>query len=84
VRQPVAGGAGLDGLPGEGEPVDDGCAQPRVGEGLGLAGERLVGGDRDRRALLPLGENLEERFGAVAVDQGADLASRVRQIPPVY
>ena len=45
VREAVAGGAGLDDVPAEGEPVDDGGAQPGVGEGLGPAGERLVGGD---------------------------------------
>jgi hypothetical protein len=37
VGQPVGGGAGLDDLPGEGEPVDDGRAEARVGEGLGPA-----------------------------------------------
>jgi len=46
--QLVAGGAGLDDLPGEGEPVDYGRAQPRVGERswsiqLGFAQVRLVG-----------------------------------------
>ena len=34
VREPVAAGAGLDDVPSEGEPVDDGGAEPRVGEGL--------------------------------------------------
>src|SRR5205823_3236477 len=53
---------------GEGEPVNDGGAKPRIGERLGPARERLVGRDRDRRAFLALGEHLEEQFGAAAVE----------------
>jgi hypothetical protein len=68
VGQPVGGRAGLDDLSGEGEPVDDGRAEPRVGEGLGPAGERLVRGDGDCRSLFSLGEYLEELFGAAAVE----------------
>jgi hypothetical protein len=59
VGEPVAGGADLDDLPGEGEPVDDGGAELRVGEGLGPGRELLVARNRVNRAFLPLGENLE-------------------------
>lgn len=52
------------GVAGEGEPVDDRGAEPRVGENAGPARERLV--TRDRRAvlLLPLGQHLEEELRA--------------------
>jgi hypothetical protein len=43
-------------------------AEPRVGEGFGPAAEAFVGGDRDRRLLLSLGQDLEEQFGAAAVE----------------
>jgi hypothetical protein len=68
VREAVAGGAGLDDVPAEGEPVDDGGAQPGVGEGLGPAGERLVGGDSNGVLLLAFGEDLEQEFGTAAVE----------------
>ena len=68
MGEPVAGGAGLDDLAVEGESVDDGGAEPRVGEGLGPAGERLVGGDRDGGLLLAFGEDLEQQLGAAAVE----------------
>src|SRR5215470_9790760 len=68
VGEAVGDGSGLDDLPGEGEPVDDRGAEPGVGEGFRPAGERLVGGDGDRGALLSLGENLEEQFGAAPVE----------------
>jgi hypothetical protein len=42
VREPIADGAGLDDLPGEGEPIDDGCAKTWIGERLGPAREWLV------------------------------------------
>ena len=67
VGQPVGGGAGFDDLPGEGQPVDDGRAQPWVGEGLGPRGERLVGGDRHRRAFFTFGEDLEQQLRAAPV-----------------
>jgi hypothetical protein len=37
VCKPVADGSGFDDLAGEGEPVDDGGAEPWVGEGFGPA-----------------------------------------------
>jgi hypothetical protein len=64
----VAGGACLDDLAVEGEPVDDGGAKSGVGEGLGPAGERLVGGDRDGGLFLPFGEDLEQQLSAAAVE----------------
>jgi hypothetical protein len=63
VGEAVAGGAGFDDVAVVGEPVDDGGAQPGVGEGLGPAGERLVGGDADAGAFLAFGER---RLGAPA------------------
>jgi hypothetical protein len=58
----------LDDVGVEGEPVDDGRAQAGVGEGAGPFGEGGVGGDRDRRAFFAFGEDLEEQFGAAAVE----------------
>ena len=60
MGEAVGGGAGLDDVAVEGEPVDDRGAESRVGEGLGPARERLVGGDRDAVFLLAFGEDLEE------------------------
>jgi len=68
VGEAVAAGAGFDDLSGEGEPVDDGGAQARVGEGLGPAGERFVAGDGDGGSFLAFGQDLEEEFGAAAVE----------------
>jgi hypothetical protein len=76
VGESVAGGAGLDDLTGEGEAVDDGGAEPPVGEGLGPAGERLVASDGDRGPLLPPGEYLEEQFGA-----GAGITDEAERVP---
>src|SRR6266508_5099934 len=67
VGETVGDGAGLDDLPGEGQTIDDRGAQTWVGEGLGPAGAGFVGGDGDRGAFLPLGENLEQQLGAAAV-----------------
>lgn len=78
MGEPVAGGSGFDDLAGEGESVNDGGAESWVGEGRGPAGERLVGGDRDRGALLPFGEDLEERFGAAQVVVAFSPVARVR------
>jgi hypothetical protein len=47
-----------------GEAVDDGGAEPRVGEGLGPASETVVGGDGQTVLLLTLGQNLEQQLGA--------------------
>ena len=58
----------MDDVGVEGEPVDDGRAQPGVGEGVGPFGERGVGGDRDGGAFFAFGEDLEEEFGAAAVE----------------
>jgi hypothetical protein len=63
----VGVGAGLDDVGVEGEPVDDGGAEARVGEGAGPFGECGVGSDGDGCFLFPLGEDLEEQFGAAAV-----------------
>jgi hypothetical protein len=57
VRE-AAAVAGLDDLAVEGEAVDDGGTEARVGDGFGPAGERLFGGDRDGGLLLPVGEDL--------------------------
>jgi hypothetical protein len=67
VGESVAVGAGLDDVAVEGEPVDDGCAEPGVGEGVGPGAEGFVGGDRDRGSFLAFGEDLEEQFGAAPV-----------------
>lgn len=67
VRVSTLRGEGQDDVPAEGEAVHDGGAEPRVGERLRPATERLVGGDRDAVLLLPLGQNLEQQFSAPAV-----------------
>src|SRR5258705_3550490 len=65
--QPVGVGAGGDDVRVEGEPVDDGGAEPGVGEGGGPFGEGGVGRDRDGGAFFPLGEDLEQQLGAAPV-----------------
>jgi hypothetical protein len=64
----VGVGAGLDDGSVEGEAVDDGCAEAGVGEGFGPAAEGFVRGDGDAVLLLAFGQDLEEEFGAVAVE----------------
>src|SRR6516225_2394928 len=66
--QPVGVGAGLDDVGVEGEPVDDGGAEPGVGEGGGPFAEGGVGGDGDGGAFLALGEDLEQQLGAAPVE----------------
>jgi hypothetical protein len=67
VGEPVGVASGFDDLPGECQPVDNGSAQPWVGESLCPRREWLVGGDCDGRALFSLGENLKQQFGAAPV-----------------
>src|ERR1022692_5045666 len=66
--QPVGVGAGGDDVGVVGEPVDDGGAEPGVGEGGRPFAEGGVGGDRDRGAFLAFGEDLEQQLGAAAVE----------------
>src|SRR4029077_18491217 len=66
--QPVGAGTGLDDVRVEGEPVDDGGAQPRVGEGGRPFAEGGVGGDGDGGAVLAFGEDLEQQLGAAPVE----------------
>src|SRR5262249_41632993 len=80
--QPVGVGAGLDYVGVEGEPVDDGCAKPRVGEGGGPLGEGGVGGDRDGGALLALGGHLEQQRGAAAVELEVAQLVQAEQVDP--
>src|SRR5258705_2516480 len=65
--QPVGVGAGGDDVGVEGEPVDDGGAEPGVGEGAGPFGEGRVGRDRDGGAFLAFGEDLEQQLGTAPV-----------------
>jgi transposase len=64
----VGVGAGLDDVAAEGQPVDDGGAEPGIGEGLGPAGKRVVGRDRDGGFLLAVGEHLEQQFRAALIE----------------
>lgn len=59
-------GAGFEDGVVEGEPVDDRCTQPGVGEGLRPSGEGFVRGNRDGAVLFSLGEDLKEQFGRVS------------------
>ena len=68
MGEAVAGGAGFDDGSAVGEAVDDRGAQAGVGEGLGPAAERFVGGDRDGGLLFAFGEDLEQQFGAAPVE----------------
>jgi hypothetical protein len=65
--EPVGVCAGLDDVAAEGEPVDDGGAEPWVGEGLGPGREGFVRGYGDGGFLLALSENLEEQLSAALV-----------------
>ena len=73
---------GVDNVAAEGEPVDDRGAEPRVGEGLGPAGERFVGRDRDGVLLFPFGEDLKEELGAAAVKFHVSKLIDHKQIDP--
>ena len=61
-------GAGLEDVGVEGDAVDDGCDQSRVGEDGPPPREGQVGGDRDGGPFLACGDDLEEQFGASGVD----------------
>jgi len=52
----------------EGKPVDDRRRKPRVGERLAPLAEGGVGGHRDRRAFVALGQDLKQELGATAVE----------------
>jgi len=67
VGESIAAGAGLDDVPAEGEAVDDGGAEPWVGECLRPAAEAVVAGDRDGVLFFAFGQDLEEQLGAAAV-----------------
>jgi hypothetical protein len=63
VGEPVGVGAGFVDGAAEGEPVHDGGAEPRVGEGLGPAASAFVGGDRHACFFLAFGQDLEQQLG---------------------
>jgi hypothetical protein len=63
----VAAGAGLDDVGVEGEPIDHGCGEPGIGEGVAPFGEGRVGGAGDGGALLPCGDDLKQQFGTARV-----------------
>ena len=68
----------------EGESVDDRGGEARVGERLAPFAERCVRGDRDRRPLIPLGEDLEEQLGTPAIQmQVAQLVEAEKVDPSV-
>src|ERR1700758_1394443 len=67
MGEPVGGTAGFDDRPGERQPVNNCGTQPRVGKGLCPGRERFIRGDRDGRALLPLGENLKQQLSTTPV-----------------
>src|SRR5690625_3957009 len=60
--EPVGVGAGVDDVGVEGESVDDGRGQARVGEGGAPFAEGGVGGARDRGAFFAFGDDLEQQF----------------------
>src|SRR6201987_807448 len=80
--QPVGVGAGGDDVGVEGEPVDDGGAQPRVGEGRCPLGEGGVGRDGDGGAFLALGEDLEQQLGAAPVQLEVAQLVQAEQVDP--
>ena len=67
MGEAVAGGAGFDDGAVVGQAVHDRGAQPGVGEGVGPATERLIRCDGDAVLLFAFGQDLEEQFGAAAV-----------------
>jgi len=69
----------------EGDAVDDGCDQSRVGEDGPPLGEGQVGGDRDGGPFLACGDDLEEQLGASGVELGylalpAEAAAAIFQV----
>jgi hypothetical protein len=73
---------GFDDLALVGEPVDDGGAEPGVGEGLGPGTEWLIASHRNARPFFSLGENFEEQLSSATVE--AEVAELVQdqQIDP--
>src|SRR5919108_3260158 len=80
--QPVGVGAGVDDVRVEGEPVDDGGAEPGVGEGGGPFAEGGVGGDGDGGAFFSFGEDLEQQLGAAAVELEVAQLVQAEQVDP--
>src|SRR3974377_293005 len=80
--QPVGVGAGGDDVRVEGEPVDDGGAEPGVGEGGCPLGEGGVGRDGDGGAFFALGEDLEQQFGAAPVQLEVAQLVQAEQVDP--
>jgi hypothetical protein len=68
VGEVVGLASGFDDGAVEGEPVDDGGAEPGIGAGVASFAEGGVGGDRDAVLFLAFGQDLEEHFGAAAVE----------------
>jgi hypothetical protein len=62
--QPAGLGAGLDDVRVEGDPVSDCGDQPLVAEHAAQSSERKVGPDPDQGVFVPLGDDLEQQFGA--------------------
>src|SRR5947207_638106 len=63
----VAVGAGLDDVCVEGDAVDDGGDEARVGDDLAPLAERQVGRDGDAGLLFAFGEDLEQQLAAAGV-----------------
>ena len=70
-------GAGLDDVSVEGDAVDDGGDEAGVGEHGSPFAERQIGPDRDGGSFLPLGDDLEQQFGAAGVE--LDVAQLIEQ-----
>jgi hypothetical protein len=66
--EPVALGAGLDDVGVEGEPVDDGGDEARLGDDRAPLAERQVRRDGDGCFLFAFGEDLEQQLGAAGVE----------------
>jgi hypothetical protein len=60
VGEALGVGSCLNDVAAECEPVNDGGAEPWIGDGVGLAADGFVGGDGHGSFLLTLCENLEE------------------------
>jgi hypothetical protein len=70
-------GASFEDAGVEGDPVDDGGDQTRLGEHCAPLAEGRVARQADTCSFLPLGDDLKEQFGSAGVD--LDVAELIKQ-----
>lgn len=84
MSESVGVGAGFDDGAVEGESIDDGGAEARIGEGFCPARKGFVSRDGDRVLFLSFGEDLEQELSAAPVEfHIAELIDAEQVHPPI-